>query len=229
MSNIPKIKVTKDGPYFVSGGVPLVEYIIKTNESGESVGWERGRVFETPETYTLCRCGKSKNPPFCDGSHRDSGFNGAETAPLGNYFSDCDTVGEGRYQLKDESDFCASARHCDAFGGAWSLARDLEENPDNLEQLKDQCSNCPSGRLVLWDSDLDRALEPDLEPEIGVVFDPVAGCPGPLWVRGGIQVESASGDLYEIRNRVTLCRCGASNNKPFCDGGHIDLGDNRSE
>jgi CDGSH-type Zn-finger protein len=42
-------------------------------------------------------------------------------------------------------------------------------------------------------------------------------------VKGGVPVESADGTVYEVRNRVTLCRCGKSTNKPFCDGTHIDV------
>jgi CDGSH-type Zn-finger protein len=40
-------------------------------------------------------------------------------------------------------------------------------------------------------------------------------------VRGGIRIVSATGEVYEVRNRVTLCRCGSSRNKPFCDGTHV--------
>jgi CDGSH-type Zn-finger protein len=47
---------------------------------------------------------------------------------------------------------------------------------------------------------------------------------GPLLVRGGIPVESEDGRPYEVRNRVTLCRCGHSRNKPFCDGTHDQIG-----
>ena len=53
--------------------------------------------------------------------------------------------------------------------------------------------------------------------------DPAEGVSGGLWVRGGITVESADGFRYETRNRVTLCRCGASRNKPFCDGSHAEV------
>jgi CDGSH-type Zn-finger protein len=42
-------------------------------------------------------------------------------------------------------------------------------------------------------------------------------------VRGCIPIESADGTLWETRNRVTLCRCGKSQNMPFCDGSHIDV------
>jgi CDGSH-type Zn-finger protein len=63
----------------------------------------------------------------------------------------------------------------------------------------------------------DRAgndLEPALDPEVAVIPG------GPLWVRGGIAITSADGTQWEVRNRVALCRCGASKNKPFCDRSH---------
>ena len=37
---------------------------------------------------------------------------------------------------------------------------------------------------------------------------------------GGIPIHGADGQAYEVRNRVTLCRCGRSANKPYCDGAH---------
>ena len=76
------------------------------------------------------------------------------------------------------------------------------------------------GRLVVWDKQ-GKAIEPEFEPSIGLVEDPQEGVMGPIWVRGGILVDSASGTTYEIRNRVTLCRCGKSSNKPFCDSSHV--------
>ena len=66
-------------------------------------------------------------------------------------------------------------------------------------------------------------VEPTLPPSIGLVEDPALHCSGPLWVRGGIRVESADGRPYERRNRVTLCRCGASTNMPFCNGSHASI------
>ena len=85
-------------------------------------------------------------------------------------------------------------------------------------------TRCPSGRLVVWDRATDEPFEPDLEPSIGLIEDPSVGVSGPLWVRGGIPVVSAEGVEYEPRNRMTLCRCGASRNKPFCDGTHAAIG-----
>ncbi|HEY2476158.1 MAG TPA: CDGSH iron-sulfur domain-containing protein [Candidatus Cybelea sp.] len=69
-------------------------------------------------------------------------------------------------------------------------------------------------------------LEPRLEPSISLIEDPAMKCSGPLWVRGGVRIEGAGGQEFEVRNRVTLCRCGASQNKPFCDGTHADIGFN---
>ena len=54
-------------------------------------------------------------------------------------------------------------------------------------------------------------------------FDPVEDCSGPIWLRGGISLMSADGYRYEVRNRMTICRCGASKNKPFCDGSHASI------
>ena len=65
--------------------------------------------------------------------------------------------------------------------------------------------------------------EPTLPVSIGLVEDPAQGCSGPLWLRGGIPVVGADGVEYEVRNRVTLCRCGGSKNKPFCDGTHAAI------
>ena len=59
---------------------------------------------------------------------------------------------------------------------------------------------------------------------IGVTEQPSEKVSGPLWLRGGIPVISADGFAYEVRNRMTLCRCGASANKPFCDGSHFKVG-----
>ena len=80
---------------------------------------------------------------------------------------------------------------------------------------------CPSGRLVVYDNPSGEALEPEFEKSIVIIEYPPRDEHGPLWVRGGIPVEAADGQVYEIRNRMTLCRCGESCNKPFCDGSHV--------
>jgi hypothetical protein len=87
-----------------------------------------------------------------------------------------------------------------------------------------QVNNCPSGRLVAWEGKGRKPIEHALPVSIGVVEDPAERVSGPLWLRGGIPVIAADGFNYEVRNRQTLCRCGASANKPFCDGSHARIG-----
>jgi hypothetical protein len=79
-------------------------------------------------------------------------------------------------------------------------------------------------RLVAWDNASGKAVEPEFEASAMLIEDPEKGCSGPLWLRGGVQVIGADGFADEVRNRVTLCRCGASRNKPFCDGSHASIG-----
>ena len=69
-------------------------------------------------------------------------------------------------------------------------------------------------------SETGKPIEPKFEPSLGLIEDTEKKVSGPIYVRGGIPVVSADGKTYEIRNRVTLCRCGRSDNKPFCNGSH---------
>jgi CDGSH-type Zn-finger protein len=55
-----RIVVTKDGPYVVHGHIPLVRKTQVVSEHGEPLTWKKGETIETPETYELCRCGRSK-------------------------------------------------------------------------------------------------------------------------------------------------------------------------
>jgi len=104
----------------------------------------------------------------------------------------------------------------------WNLVE--QRGPEAARLTAHEAGLCPSGRLVAWDRATKEALEPDLDPSIGIVEDPVEGVAGPIWVRGGIPISAADGQAYEVRNRVTLCRCGSSGNKPFCDGSHASIG-----
>ena len=213
-----KIVVSKDGPYVVSGGVPLLLQRIVPNEEGYSWDWLEVKRFDAGESYKLCRCGRSGNKPFCDDTHLKTGFDGTETAPR-VAFGDLAKVYDGpALGLADAQAFCASARFCHAGGKIWSLVE--EDDAAARELAIREAAHCPSGRLVLHEMETGKVLEERLGPSISVVEDSPLGCSGPLWVRGGIRIESEDGTPYEQRNRVTLCRCGASKNKPFCNGGH---------
>lgn len=216
--NKKKVKVLKNGPYEVTGNVPLNHLRFVPNSRGFSLEYEEIEVYPLQESYHLCRCGKSKNKPFCDGSHL-SGFNGTETAGHKKY-DDMATFIEGKQMdLLDAEELCAGARFCDTKSGTWNLV-ETAENPDAKDIIIHQCTHCPSGRLTAVTKNGER-VEPDLAQEISVLEDTAANVMGPLWVKGGIEIEDTEGKMYPIRNRVTLCRCGKSKNKPFCDGSHL--------
>jgi CDGSH-type Zn-finger protein len=214
-----RIKVLKDGPYLVTGGVPLSEQIILVDDDGQCHGWKEGKTYPTTERYRLCRCGRSSDRPFCDGTHVEIEFDGTEEAARTAYVEQADEIAGPGLILTDAPAFCASARFCDRAGGIWRLIKE-SQNPDARQIAIEEACDCPSGRLVVWNEE-GKAIEPILEPSIGLVWDTQEGKMGPIWVRGGIPIESADGTTYEIRNRVTLCGCGKSSNKPFCDGSHL--------
>jgi len=218
-----KIVVTKDGPYIVKGDVPLSMQVIKPNKQDLSWDWEKAKEFETKKgEYSLCRCGQSKNKPFCDDTHTRIRFDGTERATRKPYVRQAETFDGPTLVLSDAEDLCAFARFCDPGGKIWSLI-ERTDDPEVRELTIREANHCPAGRLVLHDKKTGEKIEHELPPSIGIVEDPVLGCSGPLWVRGGIRIESHDGKPYEIRNRVTLCRCGASSNMPFCNGSHTSI------
>jgi CDGSH-type Zn-finger protein len=217
-----RIVVSKNGPYLVSGGTPLRVQEIVANQEGLSWDWKAGKTFQTANEYALCRCGRSKNPPFCDGSHVTTLFDGAETASRVPYARQAENFDGPTLILSDAENLCAFARFCDPGGKIWGLIEQTDD-PEARKLVIREAMHCPAGRLVLHDKKTRQEIEEPLEPSIGIVEDLPLGCSGPLWVQGGVPIESSDGKRYETRNRVTLCRCGASDNKPFCNGSHASM------
>ena len=120
--------------------------------------------------------------------------------------------------MTDDHSFCTHAGFCgDRFTSVWQMVRHTDD-PAIRERMQAMIDRCPSGTLAHAAAVEAANDEPMFETGIAVIKD------GPLWVRGGIPVTSADGATYEVRNRMTLCRCGTSNNKPFCDGSHWECG-----
>ena len=83
-------------------------------------------------------------------------------------------------------------------------------------QVIGMIEHCPSGALV---SEIEgEIIEPDIPRAVSPVED------GPYWVTGKVTIMRSDGIPLETRNRVTLCRCGESKNKPLCDGTHGEIG-----
>jgi CDGSH-type Zn-finger protein len=217
-----RVTVVENGPYLVSGDVPLAGQTIVVDAEGGSEAWAEGAAVAHRANYALCRCGASQTKPFCDGSHQKIGFDGTETASRQPYVGQAQLLDGPVLQLTDAEVLCAFGRFCDPHGQVWSQVA-ATDDPQVRAMFLRQVGECPAGRLVAWDKASGRAVEPQLPVSIGLVEDPAQDCSGPLWLRGGIAVTSADGFEYERRNRVTLCRCGQSSNKPFCDGTHASI------
>ncbi|MDD5191044.1 MAG: CDGSH iron-sulfur domain-containing protein [Dehalococcoidales bacterium] len=214
------VKVTENGPYLVSGNIPLAEESIRIDAEDQCHGWKEGKKFPLEDNYALCRCGHSKNKPFCDGTHEKIKFNGKETATDEPFAKQARVFDGPDLKLADVESLCVRARFCHRAGGTWKLVHQSADPKAKQTAIEEAC-DCPSGRLVACEKN-GQAIEPDFAPSISVTEDTQERKKGPLWVKGGITVKSADGRTYEKRNRVTLCRCGKSANKPFCDGKHLD-------
>ena len=215
-----KIVISRNGPYLVSGSLPLGKALSEVGEEGEPERWAKGELYPARENYALCRCGQSRNHPFCDGAHTGAGFDGTETASRKSYDEQAEKIEGPGIDLKDVESLCAWARFCKPKGGTRKLTLESGD-PEKRKIAIQQTWDCPSGRLVACDKNTGKPIEPEFEPSISLVEDPRTKSSGPIWVKGGVAIESEGGEPYETRNRVTLCRCGRSKNKPFCDGCHI--------
>lgn len=215
------VKVTENGPYMVYGNPEISEKIIAVDDNNVCVAYSDGKVFEIKsDPVALCRCGCTNNAPFCDGSHNTCLHERTETSSFDPILDNAEKYEGPNYTLADNETFCAYARFCDANGSIWNLIFNGDEN-SNSEILR-QAKMCPSGRLIVFDKN-GQAIEESYPQSIAVLEDDGLKISGPLWLRGGIRVESADGKSYEIRNRQTLCRCGKSKNKPFCDSTHTHI------
>jgi CDGSH-type Zn-finger protein len=213
------IQTTENGP-FLAHGVTIrgADYVYA--EDGAPMTWSFGDAFDVDgDTAALCRCGHSSNKPFCDGSHA-----GAEWDP-----SDAEQPSEGYeqrarrkesptegYAMLDDTKLCMHAGLCaTSKQSVWQMMPSTDDAEVRGQVIR-MVEKCPSGRLS---NVIDGSVaEPALPAEVNVIPG------GPLWVTGGITVTNASGEPIETRNRVTLCRCGASESKPLCDGSHKDIG-----
>ncbi|MEK6885461.1 MAG: CDGSH iron-sulfur domain-containing protein [Nanoarchaeota archaeon] len=218
-----KIKVSENGPYLVFGNLPLSKQIITIDKDNQPEKWKEEKKYKTIKSYALCRCGKSKNKPFCDSSHVAAKFNGTESANPDEKFKENAQLTKGpELILQDNEQFCSGAGFCHRKGGTWNLTEQSNNKESKDEAIRQAC-NCPSGRLVALNKKTRKPVETIFKPSIVLTEHPNHFVSGPLWVRGNITIESCEGKQYEKRNRVTLCRCGKSSNKPFCDGTHIDI------
>lgn len=195
--------MTEHGPYRVVGEVAVHD--------------AAGALLRTSGEHHLCRCGGSRSKPFCDGTHWLKDFDGAESADHGPIAERRDSYPTDGATVYDDRTRCAHFGQCtDRLPAVFRSAEEPFVDPTQAPtaEVVQVVSGCPSGALS-YAQGADPAPHEVREPaSITPVVD------GPYRVRGGLTVHGADGQPYEVRERQTLCRCGHSANKPFCDGSH---------
>lgn len=198
------IEVRPDGPYAVTGLETLSDASDRPIVHAELV-------------VKLCRCGGSMNKPFCDGTHRRNGFSGARIAD-GSADKVKSFAGPG-ITIHDNRSVCVHAAKCtEGLPKVFKYGERPWIDPAGAQpqQIVETVRRCPSGALSYTIEGKERA--PETWPSaITVMKD------GPYAVLG---VELLGVDFAKgvPRERYTLCRCGASKNKPFCDASHAAVG-----
>ena len=199
-SNEVGISPSENGPYIVT------QLQVLTNSKGESI--------QTRKTIAMCRCGGTSNKQFCDGTHANIGFNTTKLTD-GSLNKRDDYVGK-RITIHDNRGICAHAGECTSrLKQVWKMGVEPWIDPDaaDPEEIIEIIGRCPSGALSCSINDVEHR-DQDRQAQINVTKD------GPYAVTGRIDLadepkgEGASSEHY------TLCRCGGSKNKPFCDGTH---------
>lgn len=218
-----KIVVKLNGPYVVSGRIPLCRKIQIVSEYGEPLTWKKEGDVKTQETFSLCRCGQSSNKPFCDGTHRKVGFDGTEQAPTNTFEQRLiEFEGGTHIVVKYDGNLCMESGFCGTrLTNIPAMVKKTDE-PAVRAQVMAMIERCPSGAYSYAIEKNQTDIEPDFPRQVAVTTEITSGGPidGPLWVTGNIPVERSDGKPFEVRNRVTLCNCGCSNSKPLCDGTH---------
>ncbi|MBI4290443.1 MAG: CDGSH iron-sulfur domain-containing protein [Betaproteobacteria bacterium] len=205
----PKIACLSNGPYYLLHDMTPAAVPNLCREGGEPCATVRG--------VALCRCGASKNKPFCDGTHGTIGFKDRRvTEETQN--RRVDYAGK-RITIHDNRGICSHAGFCTE--GLKSVFRMGEEpwiDPDgaSAEEIIETVKKCPSGALSYSIENVEYR-DQDREPMVTVTDD------GPYAITGGIELIGVPFGEGASKEHYTLCRCGASKNKPFCDGSHWEV------
>ena len=200
--NKPNINPMPDGPYLVKN---LKNF---ANQKGP---------IETRETMALCRCGESANKPFCDGTHAKIGFSSAKLA--GRVEDKRENYPGKKITIHDNRGICAHAGRCtDGLAAVFRLKEEpwIHADAASADEIIATIQKCPSGALSTSVADVEHG-DRDGEPTIFVAPN------GPYVVSGGPDLGDTTHAEGASKEHFTLCRCGGSKNKPFCDGTHWQI------
>ena len=204
MNKMPTIECKPDGPYLV--------------KDLESLKNSKGANIPVKTVMALCRCGGSANKPFCDGTHLKNGFSGEK---LGGATAGKRDAYRGRgITIHDDRAICAHAGRCtDGLAAVFKYGSEpwIDADGATVESVIATIANCPSGALSY-------SLDGVENQNRAGVASIVVTRDGPYAVAGAVPLTGQAAGPCVSTARYTLCRCGASKNKPFCDGSHWDAG-----
>jgi CDGSH-type Zn-finger protein len=198
------IEARPNGPYLVREAVALVD--------------ARGEAITHEAVFALCRCGGSRNKPFCDGSHKANGFSDARLSDGAN--DRMESYHANGVTIHDNRSICAHAGKCtDGWATVFRYGSEpwIDPTGADAQAIIEAVRACPSGALACT-VDGKHHPTPASAPAITVTKD------GPYAVEGECELLEARWAQGASKFKYTLCRCGASKNKPFCDGSHWDAG-----
>jgi len=190
--------------------MPNGPYVVKGLQSFRNV---KGPIEPKP-VMGLCRCGRSENKPFCDGTHSTVGFSSAKLDGRTPDQRD-DYQGEA-ITVHDNRGICAHAGRCtDGLPAVFRLKEEpfVDPNAAPPDAIASTIRTCPSGALSYT---VDGVEQRDRDGEPAVFVAPH----GPYVVSGGPELANTERGQGASTEHYTLCRCGGSKNKPFCDGTH---------
>jgi CDGSH-type Zn-finger protein len=212
LASKPQIIPVSNGPlYLINSQRP---------ENVENLQNSKGEPISKIVNVALCRCGGSKNKPFCDGTHGPLGFSSENNSPPQTIDRRKDYFGK-KITVHDNRRSCSHSAEClRNLESVFCLEERPWINPDRatVQSIIDTVKKCPSGALSYSIDGVEHRNQIDRKPLVIVDKN------GPYRIEGGIELIGidnwAAGASKE---HYTLCRCGASNNKPFCDGTHLSI------
>ncbi len=144
----PQITVRPNGPYLVSGGVPISRRHVVASELAEPLAWQTAERFEPKPMVALCRCGGSASKPFCDGTHARNGFDGTEHASTTTYDERAKAYDRGtKIVVRDDRSICEHAGFCGNHAtNVWQMVKPAIEDTVVRAQMMAMVANCPSRR-----------------------------------------------------------------------------------
>lgn len=214
----PKILPLPNGPYYLINDMqPKVVYNLQNF---------KGEPLSTTVGIALCRCGASKNKPFCDGTHNVIRFSSANKTLENDDIKKIVIKDKRRdypgkeVTVHDNRKICSHAAECvNNLSSVFKLGSRPWINPDasKMNDIVEVVRRCPSGALSYSIDGVEyRDPEEQRNPTVTVLKN------GPYHITGGIELIGDNIQFGEgaSKEHYTLCRCGASKNKPFCDGAH---------